>query len=366
MASFSAIMAKLIKNKNINTGTIGILTIKALKKAAGSLGLAFLMAALPIGDNFANAARNTEPYSCTVGGRHYDPQPASIAVDVENGDILSGADIDTPRHPASMTKMMTTLLIFDALRDGRLTLSDEITVKITDEVRATKRNSRSTWVKDGTKITVEEAILAIAVASANNISVMMAEKLAGSEQAFAALMNEKAQDLGMRNTLFKNASGLPDKDQVSTARDMAKLALHLYHEFPEYYHYFSAPKAEFGPWQGTRAKHNHNELAVKNNDIDGIKTGFICDSGYNLAASAKDGSKSVITIVFGGRTPHQRNEQTKNLIQEGFQVIIARDAEEKVKLASHKDFPNIHDDIDTRIVRQTQPNGTTPVPVSSP
>ncbi len=296
---------------------------KTLKKVAGALGVAFFLAASPLATDSAYAARDTEPRSCTKNGRVYNPQFSSIVVDTRTGNILSGDRIDERRYPASMTKMMTAALIFEALRDGRLKLSDDMTLKLSNDIKATRSNSRSTWLAEGTKITVEEALLAITVASANNVSVLMAEELAGTESGFAGLMNKKAQDIGMDNTVFKNASGLPDKGQFSTARDMAKLAFYLQKKFPEYYHYFSKEKAEFGLWRGNKAKHSHNELAVKNGNIDGIKTGFICDSGYNLAASATNDNDRIITVVFGGRTPHQRNVQTKRLIEEAFPRAVA-------------------------------------------
>ncbi|MCB9990068.1 MAG: D-alanyl-D-alanine carboxypeptidase [Rhodospirillales bacterium] len=295
-----------------------------LKRAAAALGLGFLLAATPAAADYDYAARNSEPSSCKIGGKVFAPESASIVIDAQNGSILAGEHIDSLRHPASMTKMMTAALIFDALRDGRLKLDDKITVTISKDMLATRGNSRSTWLYTGEKVTVEEALLAITVASANNVSVMMAEKIAGSEVEFVKLMNEKAKKIGMGKTVFKNSTGLPDKDQVSTARDMAKLALHIYKTYPEYYHIFSAPKAEFGSWRGKRAKHNHNAMAVNNQDIDGLKTGFICDSGYNLAASAVDGKYRAISIVFGGRTPYLRNQQTAKLLQEGLSQIHAR------------------------------------------
>ncbi len=293
------------------------------KKTAAALALAFMCAAMPT--DYAHAARDTEPYSCKINGRTYDPAEASITIDAQTGEILSGDNIDEVRYPASMTKMMSALLIFEALEQGRLSLNDPVRVWISPAVAATRGNSRSTWLNNGERLTVREAILAITVSSANNVSVIMAEKLAGSETAFVARMNRKAQELGMTKTDFRNATGLPDRRQVSTARDMAKLALHIYRNYPQYYHFFSAPTAEFGPWRGNRAKHNHNELAMRNRDIDGLKTGFICDSGYNLAASAVSGQDRVISIVFGGRTPHQRNVLSERLMRNALNLLDKRD-----------------------------------------
>ena len=296
----------------------------SIKKATIALGLGFCLVASSGAEEYDNTARDTEPFSCRTDGRIYAPRSASIVIDAQSGEILSGDRIDEQRYPASMTKMMTAALIFDALRNGRLRLDDKITVTLSKDTLNTRGNSRSTWLHPGEQITVEEAILAITVASANNVSVLMAEKLAGSESGFVAFMNKKAREIGMTRTVFKNSTGLPDKGQRSTARDMAKLALHLYRKYPEYYHFFSAPKAEFGSWRGGRAKYNHNRLAVENKQIDGLKTGFICDSGYNLAASAVNGPYRTISIVFGGRTPYSRNEVAATLLQEGLATLRSR------------------------------------------
>jgi D-alanyl-D-alanine carboxypeptidase len=302
------------------------------------LSMAFFIGANPIMAAPAEAARNTEPYSCKVNGRHFDPEPASIVVNISTGDVLAGEHIDELRHPASMVKMMTLALVFDALRDGHIKLDDIIEAKHSSDVQKTRPNSRSTWLDAGEKITVEEAILAIAVASSNNISVMMSEVISGSEKSFVEKMNEKAKDLGMHRTVFKNSSGLPDKAQVTTARDIAKLASYIYQQYPEYYHYFSAEKAEFGKWRGKRAKHTHNELVKDNRHIDGIKTGFICDSGYNVAVSASEHGERVIAVVFGSRTPYQRNELALTIINQVFDRIAkGKSDEEKARRLAVQD-----------------------------
>lgn len=315
------------------------------KKIGIALGCAFALAAMPNSADYAHAARDTEPLSCKAGGRVYAPEESSVTVDAATGEILSGDRIDEPRYPASMVKMMTAALIFDALRDGTIGLQDLLAVRHSADVLATKGNSRSTWLEKGELLSVEEAILAIAVASANNVAVLMAEKLAGSEADFVRLMNQKAQEIGMQGTIFKNASGLPDRQQVSTARDMAKLALYIFHEYPEFYSYFSAPRAEFGSWRGSRAKVNHNELVMKNPAIDGLKTGFICDAGYNLAASAADGGTRVISIVFGGRTPERRNAAAAALLKDALAMLAKRAQGTRVAVRT---LGYIDDDLKTR------------------
>jgi len=301
------------------------LIFSSFKRAAGALALAFMLAATPSPHDQAFAARKGEPYSCKTGGRTYNPQSSHITVSTRTGAILSGERIDERLPPASMTKMMTAALIFEALREGKITLKDKITVQHSPAVLATRGESNSTWLKEGVEITVEEALIAIVAASSNNVAVLAAEKIAGSEEAFVALMNEKARALGMHNTQFRNPHGLPNADQYSTARDMAKLAQHLIKEYPGYYHYFETSRAEFGPWRGKLARRNHNTLALRNEHIDGIKTGFTCASGYNVTASGLRNGERVITVVFGGRTPHLRDEKARGLIESGLRQ--ARQAE---------------------------------------
>lgn len=266
------------------------------QKILPKLGALCTVFALSVGAGAddAKAARNTEPWGC----RNFDPAPASIVIDFNTGSILHAENPDAPRRPASLVKMMTALKVFEALENGKIALDDKFVTHLSPAVMATASNSRSTWIDAGKELTVRQALLAITVASANNISVMMAEKLAGSEQAFINGLNQKAAQLGMNNTVFKNASGLPHHGQVTTARDMAKLALHIAEHYPQYYHFFSAEKTEIGQ----HVRYNHNELAIQNNHIDGIKTGFTCAAGYNLAASARKNGKHVIGIVMGSRT----------------------------------------------------------------
>lgn len=278
------------------------------QKILPKLGALCTVFALSVGAGAEDvkAARNTEPWSC----RNFDPAPASIVIDFNTGSVLHAENPDAPRRPASLVKMMTALKIFEALENGKISLDDKFVTHISPAVMATASNSRSTWIDAGKELTVRQALLAITVASANNIAVMMAEKLAGSEQAFINDLNQTAGRLGMNNTVFKNASGLPHTGQVTTARDMAKLALHIAERYPQYYHFFSAEKAEFG----RRVRHNHNELAMQNDHIDGIKTGFTCAAGYNLATSARKNGRHVIGIVMGSRTPHQRNVKMEMLL----------------------------------------------------
>lgn len=272
----------------------------------GALCTVFALSAGGVTDQ-AHAARDTEPWSCR---NSYNPRPASIVVDFNSGAVLHAENPDAPRTPASLVKMMTALKIFEAIENGRISLDDKFRTRLSPAVQATAGNSRSTWIGSGHEMTVRDAILAITVASANNISVMMAERLAGSEQAFTEQLNQKAAALGMAGTTFKNVTGLPHRGQVTTARDMATLARHIIREYPQYYHFFSARAVQIG----SRTKYNHNELAMKYSHIDGIKTGFTCAAGYNLASSARQHGHHVIGIVMGSRTPHKRNVKMYRLL----------------------------------------------------
>ena len=327
---------------------------KFRRAAAGTLALTFTLAAAPIVTaDQANAACRT-----------FNPQPASIVIDAKTGAILAENHIDKLRYPASLTKMMTALLIFEALRDGKMKLDDKIKVKLSPAVKATYGESFSKWLKEGTELTVKEAILAIVIASANNVAVIMGEQVSGTNDDFIKLMNKKAQALGMDKTVFTNASGLPDKKQVSTARDIAKLALHIYKEYPEYYHFFSARSATFGP----RRKGNHNRLVMRNNYIDGLKTGFICDSGFNVAISATKNKNRVVTVVFGGRTTSRRDQLAKKLTDNAFRTLSA--LQKKAETAgTSKAVPHINGGTMTFVRKQIplpvrRPSLTTPTSIN--
>lgn len=299
---------------------------KKLVKKIGALCTVFALAAHPVisaAHSSNSPHEHAHDYEPTCLKSH-NPQPSSIVIDFGSGATLHADRADEPRHPASLVKMMTALKIFEALEEGKLSLHDTLTAKNNAAVMKTAGNSKSSWLHPGTKITIEQAIKAIVVASANNISVMMAQKLAGSEQSFVDQLNDKAAELGMTKTVFTNVTGLPDRPyyrQITTARDMAVLARHIIKEYPQYYHYFSSPSVTFA---GV-TRHNHNKLAMNNDHIDGLKTGYICASGYNLAASATKDGRRVIGIVFGGRTPYKRNTRMHGLLEDaltGQRIII--------------------------------------------
>lgn len=233
---------------------------------------------------------------------------ASIVICAETGKVYSSSNPDVITHPASLTKMMTLYLTFQALREGRLKLDQKIPVS----KHATQQEPSNLWLKQGTSITVHQAILGLVTKSANDVAVVLAEALGkGSETHFAKLMTQQAHKLGMARTIFKNASGLPNKQQVTTARDMATLSRSLYLHFPEYFKFFKEKEFAF---KGTVHK-NHNHLLGKVQGVDGIKTGFTCASGFNLAASMVRDNRRIIAVVLGGESIKARDKKMTHLLE---------------------------------------------------
>ena len=238
---------------------------------------------------------------------------AAIVIEADSGRILHEANADTRNHPASLTKMMTLYMLFEALEEKRFSLHQALPVSR----RASRMPSSRLGLKRGTTITVENAILSLVTKSANDVAVVVAEALAGTEVEFARLMTRKAEALGMRRTTFRNASGLYNRRQLSTARDMATLVQALIRDFPDYYGYFSVPSFTY---EGRRHR-NHNKLLRRYAGTDGVKTGYIAAAGYNLAASARRDGQRVIAVVFGGRTSKSRDRHMVKLLDRGFRRL---------------------------------------------
>jgi D-alanyl-D-alanine carboxypeptidase len=247
------------------------------------------------------------PAMAQIGSDRY----AAIVTDARTGAVLIAANPDERRYPASLTKMMTLYMAFEALRDGRTSLSSP--VRVSSEA-ASMPPSRLGLVP-GMSLTVEEAILALVTKSANDAAAALGEHLGGgSEDRFAQMMTLRARALGMSRTTFRNASGLPDLDQMSTARDMALLGRRLMQDFPDRYAYFSTPHFVF---RG-RTHWNHNRLLQEYEGTDGIKTGYVNDSGFNLVASAQRDGVRLVASVFGGRTGRERDRHMMALLDQGF------------------------------------------------
>jgi len=238
---------------------------------------------------------------------------ASIVVDYESGKILHAVNPDTRNYPASLTKMMTVYLAFEAVRKGRLRMNQPLKVSR----QAENAIPMKIGLKHDTTITLRQAILAIVTKSANDAAVVISEAIAGNEEKFSRLMTRRAHELGMKRTIFRNASGLPNKRQLSSARDMAVLAQRLIRDFPKRYEIFSTAVFEFHGQQ----YYNHNMLLATYPGADGLKTGFTRDSGYNLAVSAKRNGRRIIGIVFGGRTAKARNRHMRRLLDSAFAKI---------------------------------------------
>ena len=242
---------------------------------------------------------------------------ASIVVDFRTGQVLHQVNADTRNYPASLTKMMTLYMTFQALETGRLSLDQKLIVSR----RAAGMPASKLGLKKGQTITVKQAILALVTKSANDVAVVLAETMGGTESQFAAMMTDRAQAMGMSRTTFRNASGLPDRRQMSTARDMATLAHRLIRDYPQHYSYFSTSSFTYGK----RKYRNHNKLLKTYKGVDGIKTGYIRASGFNLAASAIRNNRRLIAVVFGGKTSGSRNRHMAKLLDQGFQSVnIAR------------------------------------------
>jgi D-alanyl-D-alanine carboxypeptidase len=243
--------------------------------------------------------------------RHHDAPRAStyasIVVDVNSGKVLEESNADSPRHPASLTKMMTLYLLFERLEAGKLKLSTELPVS----EHAAEQAPSKLELKPGQAIDIDSAIKAIVTKSANDVAVVVAEALGGSEADFAKLMTAKARELGMTQTNYHNASGLPDDRQITTAHDQAILARALQDRFPRYFQYFSTRAFVY---RG-KAMRNHNHLLGRVNGVNGIKTGYIHDSGFNIVTSVQRGQHRIVAVVFGGPTAGWRDARVRGLIE---------------------------------------------------
>ncbi|MDF0581897.1 serine hydrolase [Bradyrhizobium yuanmingense] len=236
------------------------------------------------------------------------PKFASIIIDANSGAVLQATSPDGIRHPASLTKIMTLYLLFERLESGKMKLDTEMPVsKHAADQDPTKLNLRA-----GQTIRVEDAIKGLVTRSANDASVVIAEAIAGSEDEFAQMMTRKARSLGMSRTVYRNANGLPNDEQVTTARDQATLGRAIQERFPRYYRYFATSTFN---WRGQSIR-NHNRLLGSVEGVDGIKTGYTRASGFNLVSSMRRGNRHLIGVVLGGRSGGSRDAIMRNLLAE--------------------------------------------------
>lgn len=299
--------------RNTTSDAVG----RCLRILAGT-GLGALAAFLLLGTGQAEARHHPRYHNHPRhGSLGVDParETESIVIDADTGRVLSEMNADAITYPASLTKMMTLYLTFGALNSGTLRLDQYLPVSS----EAASKSPTKLHLLPGESVRVQDLILGIVTKSANDAAAVLGEGLAGSEPAFAEQMTAKARQLGMTNTAFRNASGLPDPEQHTTARDMAQLALALYHDFPREYGYFSTRQFYF---RG-RVILTHNHLLEWYDGADGIKTGYIGASGFNLAASAMRSGHRLIGVIMGGSSAGSRDREMAALLDQGFADVGA-------------------------------------------
>jgi D-alanyl-D-alanine carboxypeptidase len=278
-----------------------------------ALGLmAFAAAVFPT--NNAEARRHHR--SPAASAESYQPSYSSIVVDANSGATMQATNADSPRHPASLTKIMTLYLLFERLEQGKIKLNTELSVS----THAAAQAPSKLGLKPGETISVETAIRAIVTKSANDVAVIVAEALGGDESSFARSMTGKARALGMTQTVYRNASGLPDEQQITTARDQAILGRAIQDRFPNYYRYFATRTFDF---RG-HAIRNHNHLLGAIDGLDGIKTGYIHESGFNIVTSIRRANRHIIAVVFGGRSAEARDARVRSLIDNNINIAAVK------------------------------------------
>ena len=266
----------------------------------GILALTAIVVLVTLGTDPAEARRRRWTRSS------YSPPYAAIVVDANTGQILHANNADSLRHPASLTKIMTLYLLFEQIEAGKLKLDSRLSVSSD----AARQSPTKLGLRPGSTIEVEDAIKGLVTRSANDAAVVIAEAIGGDEDRFARMMTRKAQSLGMSRTVYRNASGLPDHEQVTTARDQALLGRAIQDRFPRYYRYFATASSYRGV-----AIRNHNHLLGRVEGVDGIKTGYTRDSGFNLVTSVKRDSRHIVAVVLGGassrapRCPHAQPDR---------------------------------------------------------
>ena len=256
-----------------------------------------------------NGVRTPSPWVANPGVNAKD---SYLIVDAQSGRELSSDQPDELRHPASLTKLMTLYLTFSALDSGKLSLNDSLSVSL----NALNAPPTKMGMQPNGSVLVRDAVMGLVTRSANDAAVLLAEGLGGDEDSFARLMTQKARQLGMSSTVFRNASGLPNPEQVTTARDMARLANALLRDFPHYYPVFSVLSYNY---RG-RSLENHNRMLASYAGADGLKTGYTNASGFNLVMSAVRDNRRLIGVVMGGHTAFQRDRLMAELMDQGFQM----------------------------------------------
>jgi D-alanyl-D-alanine carboxypeptidase len=275
---------------------------------AFALGLATVTTAVIFTSDSADARRYRQRARNYEARTSYSPAFASIIVDGNSGTVLQSTNPDASRHPASLTKIMTLYLLFERLEAGKMKLDTEMDVS----EHASEQAPTKLGLKPGQTLKVDDAIKGLVTRSANDAAVVIAEAIAGDEDAFAKLMTRKARALGMTKTIYRNASGLPNDEQVTTARDQATLGRAIQDRFPRYYRYFATSTFVY---RG-HAIRNHNRLLGNVEGVDGINTGYTRASGFNLVSSMRRGNRHIVGVVLGGRSGGSRDATMRNLLAE--------------------------------------------------
>jgi len=254
-----------------------------------------------------DALRSVQPGAMTVPLGADQEKYAALVIDANTGRTLYAVNAEAQRYPASLTKMMTLYLLFEAMESGRMDGATQIPVS----AHAASQPPSKMRIRAGDSIDADTAVGALATKSANDVAAAVGEYLGGSEDRFAAMMTAKARQLGMRQTVFRNASGLGDPGQYTTARDMAVLGMRLRQRFPNRFGVFSATSFNF---RG-RSVRGHNDMLGRVRGVDGIKTGYIRDSGFNIVTSVSVDGRKLIVVVMGGKTARARNAEVESLIE---------------------------------------------------
>ncbi len=316
------------------------------------LGVATISVAIMATTDTADARRRHR-HRAVVSS--YSPAFSSIIVDANSGSTLQATAADGLRHPASLTKIMTLYLLFERLDSGKIKLDSMMDVS----EHASEQAPTKLGLRPGQTIRVEDAIKGLVTRSANDAAVVISEALGGSEDEFAKMMTRKARALGMSKTVYKNASGLPDDDQVTTARDQSTLGRAIQDRFPKYYRYFST--AAF-TYRG-KVIRNHNHLLGRVEGVDGIKTGYTRASGFNLVTSMKRGNRFLVGVVMGGRSGGSRDAIMRNLLAEHLDeastrrtvAAITERGSSEVKIADARGNDAENDDDDVKADTQARP-----------
>jgi D-alanyl-D-alanine carboxypeptidase len=288
----------------------------------------------------------------------YSPAFSSIIVDGNSGATLSANSPDGLRHPASLTKIMTLYLLFERLEAGKMKLDTEMDVS----EHASEQAPTKLGLRPGQTIKVEDAIKGLVTRSANDAAVVIAEAIGGSEDDFAKLMTRKARALGMSKTLYRNASGLPDDEQVTTARDQSTLGRAIQDRFPRYYRYFSTEEFNY---HGQSIR-NHNHLIGSVEGVDGIKTGYTRASGFNLVTSMRRGNRFLVGVVMGGRSGGSRDAIMRNLLAENLQKAATTRTVAAITERNPADANADVAEADAPPQRTAEPAAASPEPVPPP